>query len=320
MILRIFNSQIARSFWLILFLLCAVQARSQQSPLYPLSNRVFNPFVINPAAAGSKDFASIDMNLSSLAKNTSMLLSFNTRLTKKGNEYFSAPAEYTFSRIAVGGFAFSEEAGVHRNIGSGLSIAYHLPLGSDNLSFLSVGATLKGIYNIYDGEPDLGKAAKNMFIPQADAGIYFYSPVFTAGLSATNLLGEPDDTSATGIPVSRQLFFTAGYKLRLSQVRNFILEPGVIINTDDSFSTDVSDMVQPYMKLYLEKFCMGTYLSSFERLGVFFQYRYPGFYISSYFGIPLESKPFFKSPMLAEFAIGVNLSGHKLKFMGLNHW
>lgn len=305
-----------------IFILSFEVSVGQQVPLNPISYRIFSPFVFNPAIAGSKDFFSVDLIGYWQGKSESQILSGNTRLKKTVPGYFSSPDAFQFTNIGVGGYLFNEKNGSNRNLGIGASSSYHFTLDKQSLSFLSVGASVKGVYNIYSGDPDLAKPSKNTFYPNLDLGVYYYSPALFAGLSTTNFLGNPGDPDTLGIygvPVSRQYFFLAGYKIILSRSLNIVLEPSIIINTDDSFSEKITDILEPQLKLYLENFCVGTYFNDYSKISFFLQYRYPGFYIGTFFQIPRDS-PYYKKELTAELAVGINLSGVRSGSGGHYHW
>ncbi|MBN2633122.1 MAG: PorP/SprF family type IX secretion system membrane protein [Bacteroidales bacterium] len=295
---------------------------SQQTPLYPLFHRMVSPFIFNPAIAGSKDFFSVDISAGKFGKANSQLVSGNMRLSKKPLTYHSSPPIPQFTNIGVGAYLFSDFDGATRKTGFGATGSYHFPLDKDGLSFISAGVTAKVIYNDYAGNTDLGEAPSTKFFPDFDAGLYYYSPTLYAGISATNLMGTPsnsDTLSTYTIPVSRQLFFMAGYKIVLSRQNNIVLEPLIILNSDDSFSGEVLDMIQPALKLYAGNFCAGTYFNDFDRLSFFFQYKYNSFYVGAYFSLP-HNEPFYKSPLIEEIAVGINLSSIKSGISRMYHW
>lgn len=308
---------------MILFLAFSINVSyGQQTPLNPISYRIFSPFVFNPAITGSKDFFSVDLIAGAKGKDKSQIISGNTRLSKTSQNYFSSPGATEFTNIGVGGYLFNDMNGLSRNIGAGASGSYHLQLDKQALSFLSFGATAKAVYNIYSGNPDLSDSAKNTFFPNLDVGIYYYNPSFYAGLSTTNLLGSPEDLdslSISTIPVSRQFFFQVGYRFVISRSLNILLEPSVIVNTDDSFSQKISEMIEPALKLYAGDFCLGTYFNDFSKMSFFFQYKFPRLYLGTYFELPNNS-PFFKKSLTAELALGINFSGIKSGFPRFNHW
>jgi type IX secretion system PorP/SprF family membrane protein len=297
-------------------------AFGQTTPQYPISYQVFNPLVFNPAIAGSKDFFSVDLIASKYGKSNSQLLSGNARIAKSKPAYFSSSDVPEFTNIGAGGYFFNEMTDSTRNIGFAGTGSYHLQLGSDALSFLSFGITAKAIYNDYPGSADLSKPAKSTFYPNFDVGVYYYSANFFTGLSATNLLGNPETPDSTGfssIAVSRQLFFQIGYKFVLSKSLNILLEPSVIVNTDDSFEGKITDMIKPALKVYAGNICAGTYFNSFDNTSFFFQYKYPKFYVGSYFELT-NGSPFYKTPIRAEIALGLNISAIKSGPSRLNHW
>ena len=282
------------------FLVCG-----QETPVNPVSNKVFTPFIFNPAIAGSKDFMSVDLIAALQNKQYTQILSGNTRFRKRGQDYLLNSNKTEFSNFGIGGYLFNDLTGDHRNAGISIAGAYHIPLNRERLSFLSVGAATKGIYSHYPGDADLGKPKRDTLFPNVDAGIYYYNPAFYAGISATNILSESQlkDT----IPVSREYFFTAGFKVVLSRRLNIVLEPSVIANTGDTLSKDIKDMIHPGLKLYLGNFCIGSYLNDYERIPFFFQYKYPGFYIGTFFELP-RNTPFYKKEITAEIVLGLNIS------------
>jgi type IX secretion system PorP/SprF family membrane protein len=302
--------------------LVANLSKGQELPVNPVSSRIFTPFIFNPAIAGSKDYSSADLLISSYGKSTAGMASTNLRLATSRKDYFSSLESPEFSNIGVGGYLFNEKNDISRNIGFGATASYHLPMDRNELSFLSFGITAKAIYNDYAGNTDLGLPAETTLFPNVDAGVYYYSSNLFAGISATNLLGNPIKPDSTGfsiIPVSRQLYLQAGYKLLLSRRYNIVLEPSVIINTDVSFSGEIIDMIKPGLKLYAGNFCAGTYFNDFDKISFFLQYKYSKMYLASYFELPYNT-PYYKQPILAELAVGINLSAVRSGITRRNHW
>jgi len=292
-------------------MLVSLSLSGQNTPYNPISGRVFTPFIINPAAAGSKDFTALDLSATIQGENYSQLLSGNSRIAKKGPRYFGAPVSKSYTRVGFGAALFNDVSGPSRNLGINIASAYHIPLNDKNLSFLSAGVALKGIYNMTDSLPDPGAPSRNAFIPNADAGIYFYGQKFHAGVSATNILGSMTDSADMAIyniPVSRQYFLIAGYKIVLSKSLNIILEPSIIVNLDDSLEFSDKNSYNPMLKLYMDAFCVGSYLHSYDNLTFFFQYKFPNFYVGTLVDFP-RNVPFFKRDMTVEIAAGFNFGG-----------
>ena len=295
----------------IISLLAGFNAKAQHTPYNPISGRVFTPFIINPAIAGSKDFMALDLSATIQGVNYSQLLSGNSRIAKKGPRYFGAPVAKSFTRIGMGAALFNDVSGPSRNLGLSIASSYHIPLNDKNLSFLSAGVAFKGIYNMTDSLPDPGIPARNAFIPNADAGIYLYGQKFHVGLSATNILGSMTDSADMAIykiPVSRQYYLIAGYKFVLSKSLNIVIEPSLIVNLDDSLDFSDKNSYNPMLKLYMDAFCIGSYLHSYDNLTFFFQYKFPSFYIGTLVDFP-RNVPFYKKDLTVEIAAGFNFGG-----------
>jgi type IX secretion system PorP/SprF family membrane protein len=283
----------------------------QHTPFNPISGRVFTPFTINPAIAGSKDFMALDLSAVIQGPDISQLLSGNTRIAKKGPRYFGAPVAKSFTKIGVGTALFNDVTSTSRNLGVSVSASYHMPLNEKNLSFFSAGIAIKGIYNMMDSIPDISAPQKNSFIPNIDAGIYFYGQKFFAGISATNILGsmiDSADMAIYNIPVSRQYFLLAGYKFVLSRSLNIVLEPSLIVNLDDSLDFGNKNTYNPMLKLYMDAFCIGAYLHDYDNLTFFFQYKFPKLYVGTLIDFP-RNVPFFKRDLTVEIAAGINFGG-----------
>ncbi len=283
----------------------------QHTPLTPISNRVFTPFIINPAIAGSKDFMAIDVAATIQGDSYSQLLSSNTRLAKKGPRYFGAPVGKSFTNFGVGGALFNDQYGNSSNLGITATAAYHIPVNENNLSFISGGIAVKGIYNTMDSVAETGMPRKESIIPNIDVGVYFYSKNLYAGLSMTNLMGNLSDSltmALYNIPVSRQYFFMVGYKLVLSRSLNIVLEPSLIINLDDSLNFNTRETYNPMLRLYMDAFCLGAYLHDYNNLTFFFQYKFPKLYLGTLVDFPRDV-PFYKRDLIFEIAAGINFGG-----------
>ena len=297
-------------------------ATAQQTPLTPISNRVFTPYIINPAIAGSKDFMAIDISAVIQGADMSQLLSGNTRIAKKGPTYFGAPVSRSYTQFGAGVAIFNDVIGPSRNLGLTATGSYHIPLNDQNLSFLSVGLAVKGIYNMMDSIPDGIAPPKNSFIPNADAGVYYYGQSLYAGLSATNILGsmiDSADLAVYDVPVSREYFLIAGYKFVLSKSFNIVIEPSLIIDLNDSLNFDKKETYNPMLKLYLEDFCFGGYLHDYDKLTFFFQYKFPRLYLGTLVDFPRDV-PFYKQDLVIEIVAGVNFGSISSSSSTKWHW
>jgi type IX secretion system PorP/SprF family membrane protein len=295
---------------------------AQQTPLTPFSNRVFTPFMINPAIAGSKDFMAIDISAVIQGTDMSQLLSGNTRIAKKGPAYFGAPVSRNYTQFGVGAALFNDVVGSSRNLGFTASASYHKPLDDKNLSFLSGGISVKGIYNMMDSIPELDAPSKNSFIPNIDAGLYYYGKSLYAGISATNILGnmlDSADLAVYNVPVSREYFIITGYKFVISKSLNIVIEPSLIIDLNDSLNFDKKETYNPMLKLYLEDFCFGGYLHDYNKLTFFFQYKFPRLYLGTLVDFPRDV-PFYKEDLVIEIVAGVNFGSISSLSSTKWHW
>jgi type IX secretion system PorP/SprF family membrane protein len=298
----------------------------QQTPYSPISYRIFTPFLFNPAISGSKDFFSIDLSAGWFGDSRARVISGNTRLLKKGPSYFTSKDFKQFSNIGVGGFLFNETTSTYSNSGAAGTFSYQIPMNTKKLSFLSFGISVKGIFNKMDSvsstDPALNKPAKSTFFPNLDAGIYYYGSNLFAGFSTTNLLGNPEKPDSLGMktmPVSRQYYFQAGYKILISKPLDFVIEPSFILNLDDSLTGKFTDVFKPMLKVYIQDFCFGTYFNDFSNFSFFFQYRYPRFNIGTFVEIP-KNNPYYKSPLNIEFSLEINFPQIYSKNSRKNHW
>jgi type IX secretion system PorP/SprF family membrane protein len=297
-------------------------SEAQQTPLTPISNNVFTPFIINPAIAGSKDFMAIDFSAAIQGANKSQLLSGNTRIAKKGPKYFGAPVSRSYTQFGVGAAIYNDVIGSSRNLGLSAAASYHISLNDKNISFLSVGLAVKGIYNMMDSIPDFSAPPKNSFIPNADAGIYYYGQYLYAGISATNILGnmlDSADLAIYDVPVSREYFLIAGYKFVISKSLNIVIEPSLIIDLNDSLDFDMKETYNPMLKLYMEDFCLGGYLHDYNKLTFFFQYKFPRLYLGTLVDFPRDV-PFYKKDLTIEIVAGVNFGSISRSSSVKWHW
>ncbi len=314
---------IGRAVLISVFIFSFCITNGQQTPLDPISYWVFNPSIYNPGIVGSKDFLSIGVNAAFLGNANTQLISGDARISKAKSGYFNSPAIIEFKNIGVGGTVFQDNVGLSRNIGISASGSYQIPINTHKLSFLSIGASIKGEYSTISSDSILpGSSLRKTFYPNFDLGIYYYGTNFFTGISWINILGSPWKPDTLGyykVPVSRQYFFTAGYKILLSKSLNIVLEPSVLISATDSTLGKIADNINPILKLYLDNFCIGTSLHSGGKFSIFGQFRYPRLYIGAFY--ELESKtPYYKSDPVIEFTMGLNIQYDKSRLAKHSHW
>jgi type IX secretion system PorP/SprF family membrane protein len=295
----------------------------QQNPLNPVYYWVFTPYVYNPAITGSKDFISLDLSSSFYGKDNTEILSGNTRISRKRTGYFSSTDLIEYTNVGISGSVFNDKVGLIRNTGANLAASYQIPLNTRELSFLSFGASIKGVYNTIDtGTAETGHGYKETLYPNADVGIYYYGPRLFVGVSAANLLGNPEKPDSLGhymIPVARQYFFSAGYKFILSRTYDIVLEPSVLINAYDSTFKHIEERIDPVLKLYVDNLCLGSYFFTDGSVAFFAKYKYPGFYLGAFFDLPRKTAYYRNTPSI-EFTLGLNIQPHKSRTSRTRHW
>ena len=294
-------------------------SEAQQTPLSSLSYWVFNPYLYNPAMIGSKDFLSIGINAAFQGESNSQLISGNKRITRTNSGYFSSPDITEFKNTGIGASVFRDIIGSSKDYGLSVSGSYQLPMSTHQLSFLSFGVSLKAGNYTRTSEP---QKIEKKFFPNLDIGVYYYGTNFFSGISSTNLFGSPWGKDSLGVlnaPVSREYFFTSGFKILLSKPMNIVVEPSILISSTDSTFNRIKDNIRPIVKLYLDDFCLGTSFHNHGKVSFFIQYRYPQFYVGAFYELANKTA-YYKNKPLVEFTLGLNLQSDKSRFANHSHW
>ena len=303
-----------------LFTLYFYTLKGQQTPLNPVSFWVFNPYIYNPAMVGSKDFLTIGINAAFQGESNSQILSGNTRITKTNSGYFSSPEITEFKNTGIGVSVYKDINGSSKDYGMSISGSYQIPVNTHQLSFFSLGASLKAGNNTITSEQK--DIVKNRFYPNMDLGIYYYGTKFFTGISVVNVFGSPwipDTLGKFKVPASREYFFTVGVKILLSKPMNIVLEPSLLISSTDSTVKNIKDNIKPIVKLYLDDFCLGTSFHNNGKFSFFLQYRYPRFYVGAFYEMA-NNIPYYKNKPLVEFTLGLNLQSDKSRFAHHSRW
>ncbi|MFN7015367.1 MAG: PorP/SprF family type IX secretion system membrane protein, partial [Bacteroidia bacterium] len=114
-----------KKLYIVLVAMFGIKAYAQQLPYY--SQYMFNPYLINPAAAGASEFDPIAIGV----KNQWIGLENAPRTQMiSGNTLIN-------SRTAAGGLIYSDKTGPMSRLGAQASYTYHLPVtqGGAKLSF-----------------------------------------------------------------------------------------------------------------------------------------------------------------------------------------
>lgn len=286
---------------------------AQEVPAKPFSIPVYNPMVLNPAFAGSKDFTNISLTTRALKYPDSQVLNYHQRLKS---------ARGDFSPLGIGSYLFQEQYEDSWNTGFALAGAYHYALDKDRIHNLAAGVSLKGIIAVpRQGEEALFDSLSTVFIPNADFGIYYYGPSAFAGLSSTNLFQNVNGTDSTQSYAlfNREYHFYGGYKFLVSKRLGIVIEPSVLLSLNDGTFGEAHKHLVPYLKVYLQSFYIGTYLKDFDTLALFFQYQFPVFYAGVFLEFPRVGY-LNNENIIFEVSVGVNLGRSGSSFLHYRHW
>ena len=170
---------------IIYLLLTGITSQAQYHPQY--SQYMFNGLALNPAYAGSQEALS---------------LAVLHRTSQWGNSVEGAPATQTFSgdfslrnpQLALGLMIFNDKIGPFGQSGAYFAYAYRVITDKGKLSFgLQAGfdyhhENYQDLFLAHPEDPLFTKNMQNSFMPNAGAGVYFFTPKYFAGLSLPHIL------------------------------------------------------------------------------------------------------------------------------------
>jgi type IX secretion system PorP/SprF family membrane protein len=218
---------------LLLLAMAALQAWAQQDPMF--SQYYFNPTIVNPAYVGSRDALSV----TGLVRRQWLGIS-------------SAPVTGGFSihtpdRVRRNGFGLSFVNDKISYLGQSWlsgSYAYRIPMGKYNLQL-----GLQGV--LYNWRIDWSKAhlidpndvvpaqyGRNLWLPNAGVGAFFYSDKLYAGISVPHMLVNSLDNNRPGISFNSRDNDIAALK------RHYFLMAGYVIDIDPDFKVKPSVLLK----------------------------------------------------------------------------
>jgi type IX secretion system PorP/SprF family membrane protein len=247
---------------IILFLtLISFALKGQQVPLY--NQYMFNGFLLNPAFAGSEGYTVYSLSareqwIGFKDSPKTYALSGQTRLMRRRFNIVRNPdgtTRYKRGRsgnVGLGGYAFNDRNGLIDRTGLQFTYAYHISIGTSQLSFgLSAMAyqfkinwdKREGGQSIFrDGSDPLAGSLNNvLYIPDANFGTYYTSEPFFAGFSVTQLFESMIKFGGNGSELYSNYRMKRHYNVLLGTVRELKrseleLEPSVLMKgTEDLF-------------------------------------------------------------------------------------
>ena len=229
------------------FAMASTVALAQQDPLY--SQYMQNPFLINPAYAGTYDMFSATANFRwqwlgmGGAPNTNSL---------------SAHSSIVNNRLGAGVILVNDRFGINNNTEAHGALAYKLRLSDSEDNVLSFGMQASMVNYRFDNtklnkrddtDPYFRTDNVTATEPNFGAGLFYRGQKFFAGFSAPKVLNSTfaEDYSA-GAQYRRHFFLTGGYLIDLTNVQvkpSFLLKyvQGAPVSVDINGSVLLKDVL-----------------------------------------------------------------------------
>ena len=313
-------------------ILIPIQAKSQEHPLHFHSQYLFNPYLVNPAIAGSKDFNNINISVRQYVSQIegspkTQIISGHTRLRKPAKGYSWSYRNPGFTNIGIGGLLYNDIIGGFRKLGTEITYAYHVPLHRAAFSHLSFG--LSGTVFNYSinpnsfnviGDPLISGGVIGSVVPDANFGMYYYGVKHYVGISAYNLF-ESNIKPGTNEPIDRErmYFLLGGYKWLLNSDKYIMLEPSILVRVTEKTYKEFYNYIDISLRCYIQSLYFGMSYRMKETLTSFMLYQFRNINI----GIAYEF-PFSKAVNLtfgtAQILVGINFGKGLNIFGDARYW
>jgi len=239
----------------------AINGYSQQAPLY--SQYMLNGFLLNPAVAGSEGYSAVNLTAREQWVGlqdgpATYALSFQTRMLRESHIRRTSSVRRRrksgslFGNVGLGGYVFNHRNGAVDRTGLKLTYAYHIEFDQSQLSF---GLSMVGYQFRLDDErivlemPDdeiwMG-LHKSVFIPDADAGVYYMAKNYWAGFSVDQLFESVlkfGDAGYEQFVMERNYHLMGGYDLEIN--RDVIVSPSTHVKLAENgkFQADINGKI-----------------------------------------------------------------------------
>ena len=271
----------------IIEILIPIKVASQEHPLHFQSQYLFNPYYINPAIAGSKDFNNVNISVRQYLSRIegapkTQVISGHSRLRKSLKGYYWSYRNPSFTNIGIGGILYNDIIGGFRKLGAEITYAYHVPLQRAAYSHLSFGLSGTAFYysinpNAFNvvGDPLLNGEVLGNVVPDANFGIYYYGVHHFVGISAYNLF-ESNIKPGTNEAIARErtYFLLGGYKWLLNNSKYIMLEPSILVRVTEKNYKEFYNYIDLDLKLYIQNLYLGASYRMKEAVTTFFLYQF----------------------------------------------
>jgi type IX secretion system PorP/SprF family membrane protein len=206
------------------FIVACFNTKAQQLPLY--TNYVLNNYAYNPAVAGSKPYAVVNLNYRNQwvgfkdAPKT-YLVSLHSSIGKQ-------------KKVGVGVLINSDNTGLLGKTTGQLTFAYHLKLNNTyKLGFGISAGMVQYRIKLYDAKTaDAGDElltgnllSNNVF--DSNAGLYLYSDKLFFGISGYQYLSNKITWKDSKSTLAPHVYATLGYKIQAS--KKLVIEPSALL-------------------------------------------------------------------------------------------
>jgi type IX secretion system PorP/SprF family membrane protein len=229
-----------RKRYIVLSVLLAAASSSQAQQDMQFSQYVFNGLILNPAYAGYK--TDLYMNSTYRQQWSGMPGSPQTAFIS-----LDAVVRPRDEKIGLGGFVSWDRLGAQESISAKGIYSYRIPLDHTGTRRLCLGIGVSVTQYSLDGtallyvdpnDPVLPSVKVSTIVPDADFGVYYYTPNFYAGISALDLFALNHEreiyysggNSATTFQKSPHLYLTMGTVISLSD--NVKIKPSFLVKED----------------------------------------------------------------------------------------
>lgn len=210
------------------------------------SQYMVNAFAINPAAAGTKTYAPLVLDVRRQWTGireapVGQHLSYHTNISKQ---------------IGVGGYLFNDVAGPARRTGLMIAVSSQLKLQKGTYLSLGLGGSLSQYVFDRDklvteqaNDPTVFNYTSNLLIPDLSGGVKLFGQNYHLGFSMFNLLQSKVDLFDIMTPVTsnlqRTIYFTGSYVMHLSENNGLYFEPSAVarIMFNAPFTFDINGRV-----------------------------------------------------------------------------
>lgn len=193
------------------------------------SQYMVNAFAINPAAAGTKTYAPLVIDVRRQWTGireapVGQHISYHTSISKQ---------------IGIGGYLFNDVAGPSRRTGLMVALSSQLKVSREAYLSLGIGASLSQYVFDRDklvteeaNDPTVFNYTTNLLIPDLSGGLKLFGQNYHVGLSIFNLLQTKVDLFDVMTPVTndlqRTMYLTGSYLFSLTSNERLFFEPSAV--------------------------------------------------------------------------------------------